>query len=48
MPARYPVSLTWPKVIKVVKGVKVVKVVKLEQGLNPEEGQEALWRACRI
>jgi hypothetical protein len=42
MPARYPVSLTWPEVIK------VVKVVKLEQGSKPEEGREALWRACRI
>jgi hypothetical protein len=45
MPARYQVSLTWPEVIKVVK---VVKVVKLEQGSKPEEGREALWRACRI
>ncbi len=49
MQARYPVSLTWPEVIKVVKVVKMVKVVKLEQGSKPEEGQEAaLWRACRI
>ena len=48
MPARYPVSLTWPEVIKVVKVVKVVKLVKLEQGSKPEEGQEVLWRACRI
>ena len=49
MLARYPVSLTWPEVIKVVK---VVKVVKLEQGSKPEEGREALfwalWRASRI
>jgi hypothetical protein len=30
MQARYPVSLTWPEVIKMVKVVKVVKVVKLE------------------
>ncbi len=48
MPAKYPVSLTWPEVIKVVKVVKVVKLVKLEQGSQPEEGREALWRACRI
>ncbi len=35
MTARYPVSLTWPEVIKVVKVVKVVKLVKLEQGSKP-------------
>ena len=45
MPARYPVSLTWPEVIKVVR---LVKLVKLEQGSEPEEGQAALGRACRM
>jgi hypothetical protein len=45
MPARYPVSLTWPEVIKVVKVVKLVKLVKLEQGSN-RQSQKRAKRRC--